>query len=58
MTVIRFFTLFDADVSNTELSTESGAERRSARRKGSSGEVSVVSFGANIGKTEGLTFTK
>ena len=53
-----FFTLFDADVSNTELLTESGAERRPSRRKGSSGEVSVVSFGANIGKTEGLTFTK
>ena len=40
------FTLFDADVSNTELFT---------RRKGSSGEVSVVSYGANIGKTEGVS---
>ena len=45
-------------MSNAELFSESGAERRPSRRKGSSGEVSVVSFGANIGKTEGLTFTK
>lgn len=44
----------DKDVSNTELFTESGAERRPSRRKGSSGEVSVVSFGANI--VSGIAF--